>query len=227
MQKHGLADVHSSGEAQRSSKNFKKRWIAWVKGDDPTRSDGSTKQKLPSSAKTREPSSESEFTCDEVVENAGFSASPRANDQGHNELFNFSTKNVVDGNCCPSLCSWCRHRQQVFLDLGWMPEEVKLFWLLLSTATVGSVCAYNAWVIPYEWSEVLGISAVALSVGLFVLLMKRDARWLERTPFLVPPGLFMICFNYISLAEAVDQDSGPLALEDALEVAVETNVLDR
>ena len=42
-----------------------------------------------------------------------------------------------------------------------------------------------------------------------------------------PPGLLALFLNYVSLAESVDKDGYSLKTEDALEVAVETNVYDR
>eukprot|EP00327_Prymnesium_parvum_P023519 CAMPEP_0113275572 /NCGR_PEP_ID=MMETSP0008_2-20120614/25019_1 /TAXON_ID=97485 /ORGANISM="Prymnesium parvum" /LENGTH=148 /DNA_ID=CAMNT_0000125291 /DNA_START=135 /DNA_END=581 /DNA_ORIENTATION=- /assembly_acc=CAM_ASM_000153 len=58
-------------------------------------------------------------------------------------------------------------------------------------------------------------------------MARRRIRWLEMTPFAVPPALVAFLLNYISLAEALDQDSYALTTEDALEVAVETNSYDR
>ena len=111
--------------------------------------------------------------------------------------------------------------------MGWYRAEVNLALLLLFTIFLGATMTYASWLIPYVWSEIIGICATATSIGIFVMMIQRKVRVLEMMPVTVAPGLFAIFLNYVSLAEAVDKDSYSLSSEDALEVAVETNVYDR
>ena len=125
------------------------------------------------------------------------------------------------------LGQWYERRLRVLLDMGWLREEVTLTWKLLFTIVLGSIITYAAWCIPYVPAELVGVGAILTGVGLFAIMVLRRVRQLEMMPLLALPALFLIFLNYINLAEAVDKDSYSLALEDALEVAVETNVYDR
>ena len=126
-----------------------------------------------------------------------------------------------------ALGKWYEHRLQVFLDMGWYREEVRLALILVLTMMIGVTCTYSAYLIPYFWSEVVGMVAVVAASLVFMVLTQRRVRVLEMMPVSVPPGLLALFLNYVSLAESVDKDGYSLKTEDALEVAVETNVYDR
>lgn len=113
------------------------------------------------------------------------------------------------------------------MDHGWLRDELKMLRLLVAMCLLGCACSFVAWLIPYGWSEFIGIQAVLAGIGIFVVMAQRRVVLLEMTLLTVPYFFVVILVNYISLTEALDKDNDPLYTEEALEVAVETNAKDR